>query len=195
MAYSNPLDPATPAFDGDAGLGDDQLRELKAALKERVESFFEDINGDPWKPRSAALGLVVSSRILHTQFAPRDNATSYSRGVAAISPNAHTQSVFYGSLAFDPGITIKTATCKLSAAVGSNAGVNVDVYRVYEGGGPDLLGSIATSGSGSGIQTVSLDITRVTVAGDLYTFVVILNTLTSPNVNDAQFYWAQISTI
>lgn len=194
MPYSGTIDPATPAFDGDAGQGDDQLRALKRDILERLNSFFVDANADPLVPKEGDLGLAIDVKILHNLFAPRDNTTSFSRGTSAISPNSHAQSVFYGSMSFPAGTHITTARCKFSAAVGSNASVNIDIFRVFEGGGPTLLGNIATSGSGSGVQTVAVDITRDVVAGDIYTFVVTLNTLVSPNVNDAQFYWAQITS-
>lgn len=194
MPYSQPIDPTTPAFDGDAGQGDDELRNLKTAIRERFNSFFEDVDADPLVPKKGDLGLAINNKILHNLFAPRDDATSFSRGTSAISPNSHAQSVFYGSMSFPAGTHITTARCKFSAAVASNASVSINIFRVFEGGGPDLLGSISTSGSGSGIETVSIDITRDTVEGDIYTFVVTLNTLISPNVNDAQFYWAQITS-
>lgn len=194
MPYSGTIDPTTPAFDGDAGQGDDQIRNLKRDILERLNSFFEDANAEPLVPKKGDLGLAIDQKILHNLFAPRDDATSFSRGTSAISPNSHAQSVFYGSMSFPAGTHITTARCKFNVNVASNASVSISLYRVFEGGGPDLLGTITSSGSGSGVETVSLDITRDTIAGDIYTFVVTLNTLISPNANDAQFYWAQITS-
>lgn len=50
MAYGNPVDPTTPT-DADLATGDDEFRQLKAALIERVESYFNDIDEDPWTVR------------------------------------------------------------------------------------------------------------------------------------------------
>lgn len=50
MAFLNPIDPATPT-DADLATGDDEFRQLKAALIERVNSYFNDIDEDPWTVR------------------------------------------------------------------------------------------------------------------------------------------------
>lgn len=50
MAFGNPIDPATPT-DADLATGDDEFRQLKAALIERVNSYFNDIDEDPWTVR------------------------------------------------------------------------------------------------------------------------------------------------
>lgn len=47
MAYTAPIDEASPAGTDDANTIDDQIRALKLAIKERLESFFEDIEADP----------------------------------------------------------------------------------------------------------------------------------------------------
>ncbi len=47
MAYIDPIDPATPAGADSAGQGDDRIRELKRALIERLNTFFNDIDIDP----------------------------------------------------------------------------------------------------------------------------------------------------
>ena len=50
MAYADPLDATTPADTDFAGSGDDKIRELKRALIERIESFFQDVEAQPWVP-------------------------------------------------------------------------------------------------------------------------------------------------
>lgn len=59
MPFLEPLDPATPDGSASAGEGDDRIRELKRAIIERVESFFVDIEGDPWVPKLDAINLAA----------------------------------------------------------------------------------------------------------------------------------------
>lgn len=47
MAYADALDPATPAGNQDLGLGDDRIRELKRALRQRWATLVVDIDADP----------------------------------------------------------------------------------------------------------------------------------------------------
>lgn len=56
MPYTNPTwDPTVPA-DGDLlSQGDDVIRAEKLDTKERVESFFKSIDGDPWVPKDGAI--------------------------------------------------------------------------------------------------------------------------------------------
>lgn len=47
MAYLNPLDPTTPADGNFLREADDRIREIKAALIERLQTIFADINAQP----------------------------------------------------------------------------------------------------------------------------------------------------
>lgn len=57
MAYVNPLDPLTPTDLDPADEGDDNLRQIKAALIERLETLVEDVDADPLVPRSEVFGV------------------------------------------------------------------------------------------------------------------------------------------
>lgn len=59
MPYVDPFDLTTPADNTVVGLGDDRVRELKRALKERIESFFTGIDVDPWVPKAGVVGLTA----------------------------------------------------------------------------------------------------------------------------------------
>lgn len=56
MVYVNPLDPLTPTDLDPADEGDDNLRGIKAALIERLETAFEDVDADPLVPRYEVFG-------------------------------------------------------------------------------------------------------------------------------------------
>lgn len=47
MAYSNPLNPSTPADGNFLREGDDRIRELKSAIIERLETIFQSLDADP----------------------------------------------------------------------------------------------------------------------------------------------------
>jgi hypothetical protein len=47
MAYTQDIDPATPAGGANAHTADDQIRALKRDIIERLESIFRDANEDP----------------------------------------------------------------------------------------------------------------------------------------------------
>lgn len=57
MAYSNPLDPSTPAGGAPANQLDDRIREVKAALIERLLTLVADVNAQP---------LVLNNNVIAT---------------------------------------------------------------------------------------------------------------------------------
>lgn len=60
MAYTNPLDPTTPAATDQVKDGDDRIREAKAALIERIQTFFTDTEAQPWQSKdSASFGTLA----------------------------------------------------------------------------------------------------------------------------------------
>lgn len=70
MVYVNPFDPATPSDLDPAGQGDDRIRELKAAIIERLETLVADFDGDPLVLLADVIdslqikdGAVVTSKI------------------------------------------------------------------------------------------------------------------------------------
>lgn len=54
MAYVYAFDPTDPADNGLVSLGASDFRELKNAIKERVESFFSGIDVQPWVAKTGA---------------------------------------------------------------------------------------------------------------------------------------------
>ena len=67
MPYSNPLDPTTPADTDLRSQGDDRIREVKAALLERLLTVFVDMNINPLAfiagviPTAALANLAVAT--------------------------------------------------------------------------------------------------------------------------------------
>lgn len=56
MVYVNALDPTTPSDTDPAAQGDDEIRRIKAALIERLETIVEDIDQDPLVLKASVLG-------------------------------------------------------------------------------------------------------------------------------------------
>lgn len=66
MAYVNPLDPTTPLGSDAVSQGDDMFRLVKAALIERMDSFFTGHDVQPWQAKSgsgAASLWIVSDAV------------------------------------------------------------------------------------------------------------------------------------
>lgn len=63
MAYTNTIDPTDPPTTAKVSGGAVEFQVLKAALIERVESFFVDIDADPWTahPIYVTGGIVITS--------------------------------------------------------------------------------------------------------------------------------------
>lgn len=60
MAYVDPFNIATPADPDALAQGDDEIRLLKRAIKERLERFFADVNVDPMAPKP---GIIKTADI------------------------------------------------------------------------------------------------------------------------------------
>jgi hypothetical protein len=61
MAYAYALLASVPAGSRLVSLGDDDIREFKSALIERVQSFFANIENDPWQVKTGATFLGTAS--------------------------------------------------------------------------------------------------------------------------------------
>lgn len=59
MAYADPLDQTTPDDAAIAGQGDDRIREFKRAIRQRLGSFFQDIDADPLVPKVGSIPQTV----------------------------------------------------------------------------------------------------------------------------------------
>lgn len=190
MAYTEVLNPATPA-DGDLlSAGDDSIRQFKRAIIERLLTIVVDVDANPLVIKPSALLASKKQRISHTAFQPRDDASSISRGVAALSPNSLTSLPVYGTMSFAPGFQLIKARLKVKSNH-ANAAVTGTLYRVFEGGGPDVVTTFTAALNG-GVQTLEQTIAQNVLDGDLYTFHVVLDTTTAGAANDGQLFWAEL---
>lgn len=92
MAYADPVDPATPADSDIAGQGDDKIREFKRGLRERLISFFVDIDADPLVPLHGSIPVdvfdddSVDGKFLKTASIPADRLIG--SGLGTVGPNS-----------------------------------------------------------------------------------------------------------
>jgi hypothetical protein len=83
VAYTNAFSPTTPADNDPVSSGDDEIRKVKAALIERLETFFLDINEDPLAIRPEVLAAIEAG-----------GETVVLQGLRAEAPNP-AESLFY----------------------------------------------------------------------------------------------------
>lgn len=71
MAYTNPLDPTTPSGGSSPALIDDRIREVKAALIERLLTLVTDVNAQPLvvKPGVIPAGALANDSVGQAQIA------------------------------------------------------------------------------------------------------------------------------
>lgn len=194
MTYTKTIDPTQPPFNGFAGQGDDILRDLQTALLERFATIIENVDSDPWVIKKAALESKFGPTFIrHLDFQPRDNTSSLSRGVDAISPNAHTTLNLYGQAILPVGVLLTGAQVRYTS-MHAAATIGITLYRVYDGGGPDTIATFApTSGAGVPVTIGAAVSPAVTVReGDSFVFLIALDTTASPNVNDVMLHWAML---
>src|SRR5215203_95558 len=65
MAYSEPLDIATPGDNDPISQGDNTIRQFKRAVIERLSTLVEDIAADPWVLKEGAVSESFSDIILY----------------------------------------------------------------------------------------------------------------------------------
>lgn len=74
MAYTNPaIDLTSPADTDLASHGDDEIRAIKRDLKERLETFFEDIDADPLVMKTSVNGTTLKSGLIAARPNPPDS--------------------------------------------------------------------------------------------------------------------------
>ena len=75
MPYGTVYDDTVPAGSDFLSLGDDAIREFKDAIKERIESFFTDIDADPLVPKDSSIqgSAINSGTVLGDVFDPTLN--------------------------------------------------------------------------------------------------------------------------
>ena len=65
MAYSEPLDIATPGDNDPISQGDNAIRQFKRAILERLNTLIEDVAADPWVLKEGAVSESFSDIILY----------------------------------------------------------------------------------------------------------------------------------
>lgn len=93
MAYADPVDPATPGDPDIAGQGDDRIREFKRGIRQRLMSFFIDVDADPLVPKHASIPVdvfnddSVDGKFLKVASVPADRVIGGGGGGGAPGPN------------------------------------------------------------------------------------------------------------
>jgi hypothetical protein len=79
MAYANPLDPTTPPDDEALSLGDDKIRQFKAAVIERLETLVTDVDADPLvlNPDTVPNTAIVDGAVDGTKIADASIVTAH----------------------------------------------------------------------------------------------------------------------
>lgn len=89
MAYADPVDAATPADTDISGQGDDKIREFKRGIRQRLASFFQNVDNDPLVPIPGLIPVdtflddtfpgaklvadsIPTAKLLHTDTIPAD---------------------------------------------------------------------------------------------------------------------------
>lgn len=110
MAYTAAMDEATPAGTDAANTADDQLRDLKRDIKERIQSVFVDWNADPLTAKGIRLDSLLGA--IYSQ----DSADNW---IASITPNKLSNGIMIGN---GDSITamISSRTVLLAAALANN---------------------------------------------------------------------------
>lgn len=97
MPYANPLDPASPSGGSNANQLDDRIRELKAALIERLLTLVTDVNAQPLviKPGVIPAGALAALTVGTAQIIDRNVTTAkialLAVTAAELADNAVTQ--------------------------------------------------------------------------------------------------------
>lgn len=187
MAYTNAFDPTEPA-DGDlVSYGDDMIRELKAAVKERMETIVEDFNDDPLQLKASALQLPGTSRISHAQFQPQQNTSAFTRNIDFICPGSSATLLIYGSIGLIADRQVSIA--RIRVRKGTGATVTGEVFKVTEDAN-ELLGSFSLTTEGSW-EILEAPIATGIAPGDQIVFAIFLDPASDAEENTA-LAWAEV---
>lgn len=193
MTYLNALDPTMPPFDGEVGQGDDVIRNNTAAIRERMSRIVEDVDADPWVLKSTALiRTTIPRQISHLGFQPRDDTSSISRGLGSTSPRTQTSLTLYGEVIIPDAVQLAAATVRMGSfhSAATVAGI---LYRVFDGGGPDILATFSATANAGFIDSVGGGaLPYNNQPGDRFIFLVTLDSTSASAAGDAQLAWANI---
>jgi hypothetical protein len=134
MAYINTFDPTTPTGANLVSQGDDRIREIKAALIERIESMVLDIDADPWTILSATSITAL--------------ATPAAMTVTTMKAFASTVS---GAVLMGYGTTNDVALMNRAGTVCLGVGPNTTVVNI-----PGSLSVVGAIGGGAASFTTGL---------------------------------------
>ena len=117
MPYVNPLDPATPAAGAFLSEGDDRIRELKLAIRERLLTVFADVDVNPlaFIAGIIATAALANNAVSTTKIA--DNAVTTLKLIDAAVTNAKVAGGLDGSKIADATIdTLQLKDASVTAA-------------------------------------------------------------------------------
>lgn len=133
MPYTNPLDATTPLDTDLLSAGDDSIRELKAAIRERLLTAFVDVDADPLQLLPAAI---------------QDNSI----GVSKLDPAAPIHGVLFGTKASTLAVPANGSASETLAVPGAVVG-DIVVANFSIG---LLAGALLVNGWVSAADTVTL---------------------------------------
>jgi hypothetical protein len=185
VAFTYALVSTSPAGTDLVSLGDDNIRDFKAGMLERINSRFVDANTDPWIVKSPAGGTGNVQSLVSTA----DN--SYSLGTAGLrfSDFRTVLATFSGLATFTSGLTVSSGATTLQAlfaTTGSFSGQQIifssaptSVVQILLGNSSvfGTVGSVFSSGapvlSYNSSQTLNTNAWNRSLAGlDSYALVV-----------------------
>jgi hypothetical protein len=139
MAYGDPLDETTPADSDFTGQGDDRIREFKRAIRQRLASFFSNIDVDPMVPKNGSIpaASLVAESVTAAQLA------ASAVGTAEIADGAITKAKLAAGVDIPPDDTISTIKLQdLSVTTAKLADESVTAGKLAPGVGGIPDGSI-----------------------------------------------------
>lgn len=117
MAYNNEFDPLVPTDLDPAHEGDDRIREIKAALIERLETVFEDIDEDPLVPRIERFGFPFRAEYdADESTGNRISDFGLAEKILAFTAKGNTNAdgeldVFFGAFSGETDVTFNLSNC------------------------------------------------------------------------------------
>lgn len=152
MAFVYAINASTPLATDLVSLGDDQIRDLKAAIRERVNSFFVNIDTDPWAGKD---GAVLGNTTVKVLTPVADNTYALGTGALRFSDLRVHTATLTGTLT---GVAANFSGALTAASLSVTGQYGPDAaYALADGA------TIAIDWNNSNVQTVVLGGTGRTV--------------------------------